>query len=369
MNKLSLPDITIIACALTHRDSPKKIIGRDHKQGFFCKEDMEMFRAVTNGSVLIMGRNTYDHLHHLDGRLHIVLTRDKDIFDDYDNLSKKAFFKDSIEDALYAAKDYQKRKRLDGRNIFVIGGEEIYKQFLPFATRILLTEIDTTKYFDSVEDFHASGNKYFPSHLPDPWQEFKNTKKTTTCGFYRVLGSDGSDGTADLEMSLISHRKVDNPDDYLAHRVAEETHRHIDDVQIYMQRCIDKLHQNSKIHDLTKFGEEELTPLMNLYAHHEKNGVSKFGTEEYKKDMKTHLSSMIKHHHQENTHHPEHFEAGVKGMNLMQVLEMVCDWASASKRSGGGIVNLNDTQKRFCFSDDMKEIMRNTLKTLNVKTE
>ena len=69
---------------------------------------------------------------------HIVLTRDKDIFDDYDNLSKKAFFEDSIEAALYAAKDYQERKRLDGRNIFVIGGEEIYKQFLPFATRILL---------------------------------------------------------------------------------------------------------------------------------------------------------------------------------------------------------------------------------------
>jgi dihydrofolate reductase len=92
---------------------------------------------------MIMGRKTFDSLPGLlDGRRHIVLTRDTAWEEE------GAEVVHSVEDAL---------KRANGPHVCVIGGAEIYELFLPLADRIELTEIDANPEGDaSVPAFDMS---------------------------------------------------------------------------------------------------------------------------------------------------------------------------------------------------------------------
>ena len=92
--------------------------------------DLRHFKQITKGRPMIMGRKTFDSLPGLlDGRRHIVLTRDADWEED------GAEVVHSVEEALKVA---------NGPHVCVIGGAEIYALFLPLADRIELTEIATT---------------------------------------------------------------------------------------------------------------------------------------------------------------------------------------------------------------------------------
>ena len=89
--------------------------------------DMRHFKQVTKGRPMIMGRKTFDRLPGLlEGRRHIVLTRDTDWEDEGAEVAY------SVEAAL---------KLANGPHVCVIGGAEIYNLFLPLADRIELTEI------------------------------------------------------------------------------------------------------------------------------------------------------------------------------------------------------------------------------------
>jgi hypothetical protein len=63
-----------------------------------------------------------------------------------------------------------------------------------------------------------------------------------------------------------------------------------------------------------------------------------------------------------NRHHPEHFENGIRGMNLIDLIEMFCDWYAATQRHNDGdiIMSIEINQKRFEYSDDIKAILKNT---------
>ena len=89
--------------------------------------DLRRFKALTMGSVMIMGRRTFDSLPGLlPGRRHIVLTRDR------------SWSAPGVE----VAHSAEEAIELAGNEpVSVIGGAEIFDRFLPLANRIELTEV------------------------------------------------------------------------------------------------------------------------------------------------------------------------------------------------------------------------------------
>lgn len=88
---------------------------------------------------------------------------------------------------------------------------------------------------------------------------------------------------------------------------------------------------------------------------------STYGSEEYKQflaDMKPALD----HHYAKNSHHPEHFENGIDGMNLLDLLEMFCDWKAAGERHKDGNIDksIEINSKRFNMSEQLVNIFKNT---------
>lgn len=103
-------------------------IGKNNELIWHFHADMKFFRETTTGNTVIMGRKTFESLPKvLPNRRNIVISTDKDLKID------GAEVVHSVSEALDSAKD---------DNVFVIGGGNIYAQFLPLADKIYLTEID-----------------------------------------------------------------------------------------------------------------------------------------------------------------------------------------------------------------------------------
>lgn len=116
------PEVTLI---LARADNG--VIGKDGDIPWHIPADLRRFKQLTLGSPMIMGRKTFDSLPGLlPGRRHIVLTRDEAWGED------GAEVVNSVEAALKAA---------NAPHVWVIGGAEIYRLFLPLADRIELTEV------------------------------------------------------------------------------------------------------------------------------------------------------------------------------------------------------------------------------------
>jgi dihydrofolate reductase len=119
---MNRPDITLILARAANG-----VIGADGKMPWHLPADLRRFKQLTMGRPMIMGRKTFDSLPAiLEGRRHIVLTRDTEWQDE------GAEPVESVEDAL---------KLANAPQVMVIGGAEIYRLFLPLATRIELTEV------------------------------------------------------------------------------------------------------------------------------------------------------------------------------------------------------------------------------------
>jgi hypothetical protein len=88
-----------------------------------------------------------------------------------------------------------------------------------------------------------------------------------------------------------------------------------------------------------------------------------YGSDEYEALRREMLDGALKHHFEHNRHHAEHFENGIDGMNLFDVLEMLIDWmAVTSLRTDGDIAkSIEINQKRFGISPQLKQILINTV--------
>jgi len=74
----------------------------------------------------------------------------------------------------------------------------------------------------------------------------------------------------------------------------------------------------------------------------------------------------LKHHYENNSHHPEHYPNGINGMSLLDLIEMLADWKAAGMRHADGDMqkSLEINKKRFGMSDQLAEIFQNTIKEL-----
>ena len=141
----------------------------------------------------------------------------------------------------------------------------------------------------------------------------------------------------------------------------EDTQKHIDRVRDLLYLMIEGLAERAHAHDRSKLESPEkevfdrLTPAL--------AGIT-YGSDEYRATMKrVGVKDAMAHHYAANSHHPEHYENGIRGMNLLDVVEMFCDWKAASERHADGdfAKSIEYNQGRFDFSDDLLLIFQNTI--------
>jgi len=124
------------------------VIGANGRLPWHLSADLKHFKSVTMGKPIIMGRKTYESIGQpLPGRENIVLTRDR---------SFKAEGCTVLHDMdeLMAHCRYQEE-------IMIMGGADLYRQFLDQAELIYLTEVHT----------RVEGDTFFPHYNPSIWEE------------------------------------------------------------------------------------------------------------------------------------------------------------------------------------------------------
>jgi dihydrofolate reductase len=110
---------------------PKNEIGLDNQMLWHIPADFKHFKETTMGHHMIMGRKTFDSIGRpLPGRTTIVVTRNED-FSYKDVLRAK-----DLEQALSLA------SAAGESEVFITGGAEIYKQYLPITNKIYLSKVD-----------------------------------------------------------------------------------------------------------------------------------------------------------------------------------------------------------------------------------
>ena len=125
--------------ALIAARSRNNVIGKDGKIPWKIRGEQEQFRRLTTGNTVIMGRRTYEEIGHpLPGRETIVVSR------------TKQFCGEALRTAASLA---EALKTAEGGDIFIAGGHSLYKEAIPVADVMYITEVDLV-----VED----GDVFFP---------------------------------------------------------------------------------------------------------------------------------------------------------------------------------------------------------------
>jgi dihydrofolate reductase len=133
--------ISMISCMDKNRT-----IGDNNSLPWHLPADLKHFKEVTMGNTIVMGRKTYDSIGRaLPGRTNVVLTRDSSWHADGVEVYH------TIQSLLDATK---------GQQLFIIGGEQIYKQFMDKANKLYITLLDHS----------FTGDAFFPKIEANQWK-------------------------------------------------------------------------------------------------------------------------------------------------------------------------------------------------------
>lgn len=147
--------ISIIAAVAKNR-----VIGRGNDLPWHLPDDMKFFMQTTNGHHVIMGRKNYESLPEkfrpLPNRTNIVVTRQKDY------KAPGCTIVHELSDGIRLAKSNGEKE------LFIIGGAEIYKLALPMTNVLYLTEIDA----------ELEGDTFFPTWNKKDWKEMSRQHHT-----------------------------------------------------------------------------------------------------------------------------------------------------------------------------------------------
>lgn len=160
-----------------------------------------------------------------------------------------------------------------------------------------------------------------------------------------------------------------------------DTYDHIGKVWKYVSRAIVNLLDRAEVHDASKLVSpevemfDEFTPKLRDLV---------FGSDEYRATTKA-MGAALEHHYQANSHHPEHFENGIAGMSLLDLIEMLCDWKAASERHSNRpqmpaaagraeapkydsniMRSIGLNQERWGYTDELRSILENTARELGL---
>ena len=137
-----------------------RVIGRANRIPWHLPEDLQRFKQLTMGHHIVMGRRTWESIGRLlPGRTTVVITRNPAF------VLPGAKIARSIEDAF--------RQCGDDPEIFVIGGEQIFRAALPYAERLYLSTIDADVAGDTcmpaidMSEWQLSHEEAHPAHGPE----------------------------------------------------------------------------------------------------------------------------------------------------------------------------------------------------------
>lgn len=164
----------------------------------------------------------------------------------------------------------------------------------------------------------------------------------------RTQGSMRATTKQPYKTGTMSMEKYDSTQDTLDHAAK---------VRALIDQSISELYNRAMDHDKSKLGEPELS------AFNENPGLKnlEYGSPEYTQQLKK-MEAAVKHHYQVNRHHPEHYDNGINGMTLVDLIEMLADWKAASERHNNGDLKASFPiqRNRFGISDQLYEILKNT---------
>lgn len=140
-----------------------RVIGNGLKLPWNIPEDLQFFRSKTKGHIIIQGRKTYESLGNkpLPHRLNIILTRDPSKVVPHPDIKICTDIKEALEFAKTKIGEYPEE-------VFIGGGEEIYRLALPYTDRIYLTEIEN----------EYEGDIFYPEFDKSIFKEVERTPKT-----------------------------------------------------------------------------------------------------------------------------------------------------------------------------------------------
>jgi len=128
--------------------SNNNVIGKNNKLLWNLPDDLRRFKELTTNNVVVMGKNTYYSLplsKALKNRINIVFSKTEQI--------KDVEIVSSMDEAIFLFKKYKDKE------IFIIGGETIYKQFIDIVDKIYLTIVDVD----------LDGDTFFPNIDYSEW--------------------------------------------------------------------------------------------------------------------------------------------------------------------------------------------------------
>ena len=129
--------------------SKNRVIGRDNDMPWHLSNDLKNFKKITMGKMVVMGRLTYQSIGRpLPNRQNIVLSRNF--------VDTNVLIVNNLQEVLNFSKDEDE--------VFIIGGEDIYRQTINKANKIYLTTIDE----------EIAGDKYFPDIDLSSWDKISS---------------------------------------------------------------------------------------------------------------------------------------------------------------------------------------------------
>ena len=135
-----------------------RLIGNGPHIPWQLPADLRHFREMTIGKPVVMGRKTFETLPRpLAKRKNIILTRNHDY-----KVPKDCILAHSVVDVIDTAETLSEQY---GSELMICGGAPIYEVFLPYATRLYLTQVHAT----------FEGDVYFPEFDWNAWEEVKRS--------------------------------------------------------------------------------------------------------------------------------------------------------------------------------------------------
>lgn len=137
-----------------------------------------------------------------------------------------------------------------------------------------------------------------------------------------------------------------------------DTYEHIRMVQHKMNLLCKELLSRAENHDKSKLE----SPEVEIFGNAPDLSSMEYNSPAYKESLDK-IKPALDHHYANNRHHPQFFKNGVNDMNILDVVEMLCDWASSCKRNKNGNLrkSIEVNGDRFGMSPQLVKILENSV--------
>lgn len=138
-----------------------------------------------------------------------------------------------------------------------------------------------------------------------------------------------------------------------------EAIKHIQSVRLLLYIMIKDLDDRARNHDQSKLE----SPEAEIYGEFTPElAKTEYGSQQYKELLEK-VKPAIAHHYANNRHHPEFHKNGIDDMDLLDLVEMLCDWKAATARNKDGNIrkSIDINQERFNINPQLSNILRNTV--------